>query len=273
MKLYLFHPKTKEYLKTVKAKVDLLKSTADNLVYIIPENTTSIEPLKTAKNETCIFNGKWEIVKDYRGTRYFDTKASRIVEITELGEIPDYYLSLDSKEFQNYIQHDETKYKKVLEEQINNFYERQLETEVLIGKYYFAPKDYSNLSYLYQNTLAAIENIKAQLNITNAATISDEDLINDLLHQLKQLQWITLAVKNKRRKKIRTEFQLNEVAQILTKLKTMTKELQYKKSKYLTKLLSLKGYELALFEQRIKRGLENEEKGNETLLKKASKTN
>lgn len=273
MKLYLFHPKTKEYLKTVKAKVDLLKSTADNLVYVIPENATPVAPLKTARNETCIFNGKWEVVKDYRGSRYFDTKANRIVEVTKLGEIPSYYLSLDSKEFQNYIQHDEATYKKVLEEQINKFHEQQLETEILIGKYYFKPKDYPSLLYLYQNSLLKIENIKAQLSIANEATINDEDLINDLLHQLEQLQWITLAVKNKRRKKIRTEFQLNEVAQILTKLKTMTKELQYKKSKYLTKLLSLKGYELALFEQRIKRGLENEEKGNETLLKEASKTN
>lgn len=273
MKLYLFHPKTKEYLKTIKAKVDLLKSTADNLVYIIPENATPLAPLKTARNETCIFNGKWEIVKDYRGSRYFDTKANRIVEVTKLGEIPSYYLSLDSKEFQNYIQHDEATYKKVLEEQINKFHEQQLETEILIGKYYFKPKDYPSLLYLYQNSLLKIENIKAQLSIANEATINDENLIKDLLQQLKQHQQITITVRNKRRKSIQVDFQINQVIEILNKLKNIRKQLDYKKSKYLTKLLSLKGYELALFEQRIKRGLENEEKGNETLLKEASETN
>ena len=104
MKIYIYDNITKEYIKDGIACLDLDKSSAENKVYLMPNNSTTKKPPRTQKNESCIFNdNEWKIVKDFRGKKYFDMSTNKLIVVKELGDIPDTYISVDSNEFKSYL--------------------------------------------------------------------------------------------------------------------------------------------------------------------------
>ncbi|WJZ70008.1 tail fiber assembly-like protein [Vibrio phage PVP-XSN] len=88
MKIYHYHPETKEYLGEGLADKDPM--VADN--WLIPAHATSTKPPQTDKNQSAVFDGnEWLVVADYRGFEYWLQNEEHHV-INELGvEPPKFY--------------------------------------------------------------------------------------------------------------------------------------------------------------------------------------
>jgi hypothetical protein len=85
MKVYHYHPITKEYLLEGLADQDPLEQ--EN--WLIPANATDVEPPTVGANEVAIFdNGVWMITADFRGSSYYQNDGSKI-DITEIGINPE----------------------------------------------------------------------------------------------------------------------------------------------------------------------------------------
>lgn len=107
MKVYNYHPVTKEFLNESEAQLNPV--TKED--YIIPANATEIKPLKNKKGFTICFAGnKWEYKEDHRGEIWYYIPENIQKEIDFIGEIPNTYCSLDSKRANppegNYWQYD-----------------------------------------------------------------------------------------------------------------------------------------------------------------------
>lgn len=86
MKIYNFHPITKEYIGENYAD----ESPLEKGVYLLPSFATFIAPPELGENQTAVFeNDQWSIKQDFRGKIYYqkDTKAQIIIE--KIGIYPD----------------------------------------------------------------------------------------------------------------------------------------------------------------------------------------
>ena len=74
---YIYKPKTKEYLRETTGQENPLKS-GD---FLTPPFSTTVAPLPSGVNESCVFNGTaWEIKKDFRGSNYWlKVDASKVI--------------------------------------------------------------------------------------------------------------------------------------------------------------------------------------------------
>ena len=151
MKIYIYDKSTKEFIRETNAYLDLEKSRElGDYVYIIPENCTTEKPPKLQKNEQCIFNEEWIIVKDYRNQKFYDTKNNKTVIIQELGDVPKHFIKLNSEEFKKYLKGiDSNTIRNNLKQLIEELYQESLQKFILFGKYYFTLAhlaDYEKLS-------------------------------------------------------------------------------------------------------------------------------
>jgi len=90
MKLYHYSERTKEYVGSTSARRDPLEPDK----FLIPARAVTVSPPVPGQNEAVIWNGsEWEIVPDYRGTKYYlpsDDFVEREEEheVKELGILP-----------------------------------------------------------------------------------------------------------------------------------------------------------------------------------------
>lgn len=86
MKIYNYHPITKEYLGESTAD----ESPLEPEVFLIPANATRIIPPEIGENQTAVFeNNEWVIKPDFRGKIYYNKSTRQQVIIDFIGNIPD----------------------------------------------------------------------------------------------------------------------------------------------------------------------------------------
>jgi len=90
VKIYNYHPETKEYLFSFDANLNPLESKIQGKdVFLIPANTTIKKPPKLRKDTVaCFIDGKWELYLDYRGVTVYDKETGDPVTITKIGDDP-----------------------------------------------------------------------------------------------------------------------------------------------------------------------------------------
>ena len=123
MKLYRYNKETKEYLETIEFSV------APGDPIVMPNDCTTTEPPLSKDKEIVLFNGvtkSWKIEKDYRGLKGFNRILKKPVEITEIGDLPLYFVTKLTPTFQ------EQKINKIQE--IVIAYEETLQKEIKINK-------------------------------------------------------------------------------------------------------------------------------------------
>jgi len=99
MKVYHYHPETKEYLGESDAKIDpMATKRVGKDTFILPAYST-FEPIpESIKGTSFIFdNNKWMIFDDHRGETYYDKTDGHVVEIKILGEEKNESLTLIPK--------------------------------------------------------------------------------------------------------------------------------------------------------------------------------
>lgn len=84
MKIYHYHPETKEYLgKDLADKDPMVKGN-----WLIPANATSVKPPEVQEHQAAVFsNDSWSVVPDYRGFEFWLQNGEHHV-INELGIVP-----------------------------------------------------------------------------------------------------------------------------------------------------------------------------------------
>lgn len=284
MKIYLFDAQTKEFLKETYALLDMEKSKeCGEYVYKMPENCTTIEPCVCGNNEVCLFQeGKWIIAKDYRGKKFYDVIKNKTIIIDKLGELPNNYISLDSKDFINHINN--TNYEKLyksIELKINAIHNNKINEDILIGKYYFNLNDLNKYIKAYNEVTSNIKQIEKSIKaIEQSITLQKNvDKINQLkIQQMEKYEEINsfkfnVMLKNKRKKEVEVVYSYNEFRDIINKLQEMLNQINKEKVDRLRKIAKLSKYELVLFEQRLCReGSVNGSESNEKIAKTDSQT-
>jgi len=82
---YVFSKETGEYIGTELVYLEVRTGN-----YPHADNVTFIEPPKTGEHQKQRWNGAgWDIVADYRGVIYYNTKGEIVGMITDLGDIED----------------------------------------------------------------------------------------------------------------------------------------------------------------------------------------
>lgn len=90
MILHRYHKETGEYIESFQARPD----PKDEGRYLKPAGSTDVTPPEPGPNQQCVFDGAdWQLVDDYRGTRYW-IENNFGIEITELGIAPPVYATL-----------------------------------------------------------------------------------------------------------------------------------------------------------------------------------
>ena len=91
--IYLYDPVTKEFM--AKGKSD--KNPLDPETPIIPACATTIEPSDKKDGFATVWVGnKWEYKEDHRGEIWYNAVTKTMVEIKEIGPIPENYYTPDS---------------------------------------------------------------------------------------------------------------------------------------------------------------------------------
>lgn len=88
MKIYNYHPETKEFLNEDIAD----KNPLEKNKYLIPANATTLEPIRTNEDEVATYKkGQWVIEPDLRGRTGYHRETGELITILEIGEIPEYF--------------------------------------------------------------------------------------------------------------------------------------------------------------------------------------
>lgn len=90
MKIYHYKEDTKEFLREVEARLDLLESQQQGKdVFIIPAKATDKKPPTIGVNQQAVFDGlTWGLVKDFRGAKYYLTDGTEMTVQNLDEEIP-----------------------------------------------------------------------------------------------------------------------------------------------------------------------------------------
>jgi hypothetical protein len=93
MKIYNYHPITKEYTGESIADIDPEESKLKKKdVFLVPYNATEKQPPAKSKNKVaCFENDKWIIKPDFRGKTGFHRETREEIIITEIGDLPGYF--------------------------------------------------------------------------------------------------------------------------------------------------------------------------------------
>ena len=85
MKIYNYHPITKEYLSESTAD----ESPLEPGVFVIPAYATALVPPVTGQNQVAVFEGnEWITKPDFRGQKYYRKSDLTEIIISEIGNIP-----------------------------------------------------------------------------------------------------------------------------------------------------------------------------------------
>lgn len=86
MKIYNYHPGTKEFLSEGQADTDpMVKGN-----WLIPAHATTVTAPEIQSGYIPVFDGKqWSQIPDYRGVKVYNITTAQESEIKELGELPD----------------------------------------------------------------------------------------------------------------------------------------------------------------------------------------
>jgi hypothetical protein len=88
MKIYNYHPTTKEYLGEEEARLDPLEFKKGKTVYLLPANATFDAPPAHDKGTTrCFIDGKWVNIEDHRGETVYDIKTGKALIVDAIGQI------------------------------------------------------------------------------------------------------------------------------------------------------------------------------------------
>ena len=99
MKIYNYHPVTKEFLSESTAD----KSPLEPGVFLIPANAARIIPPEIGENQTAVFeNNEWVIKPDFRGKAGFHKETKEEITITEIGELPEYFTEAQPADYSNW---------------------------------------------------------------------------------------------------------------------------------------------------------------------------
>ena len=90
MKIYHYDPDTKELLGESEASLDPLETQQQGKdVFLIPANATDKKPPTIGVNQQATFDGsKWNLVKDFRGEKYYLTDGTEMIIENLDEEIP-----------------------------------------------------------------------------------------------------------------------------------------------------------------------------------------
>ncbi|MFV0480529.1 MAG: hypothetical protein ACK5LP_00965 [Campylobacteraceae bacterium] len=88
MIIYNYAKDTKELINKEDARLDVLETQIQKKeVFLIPANSTIIEPLTPKANKINVWNGKkWELKEDYRGQMLYNTTTKEAKTIDKIGE-------------------------------------------------------------------------------------------------------------------------------------------------------------------------------------------
>lgn len=115
MKIYNYHPITKEYIGESIAD----KSPLEEGIFHIPANATEIQPLETNKNEVAIFeNENWIVKPDFRDKKGWNLETRQEIIITEIGELPLIFSETKPEKTQEEIQEELDNQKQINNENI-----------------------------------------------------------------------------------------------------------------------------------------------------------
>ena len=285
MIIYFYDRKTGEYTNQATACIDLEKSRlANELVYIIPENATMKKPLRCKQNQCCVFlNGRWKVVEDHRGKKFFDTEKLCTVTITKLDTLPKSYVELNSSEYKEYLRKvDPNTIRNSLKDKIQELYEAELNQDILIGTHYFKLAQLGEFKNIEENVNIKKEELQTKITQIQKSVDKEEDmelkneLIKKQLSLYKEIDSIKIQinVKTKMNTDINIPCTYEEFNEIHTILRDKKEKLENEKMRATTKLSLAPDSELVLFEQKLRsRGLAgNGKTRNEAIAERHIKT-
>lgn len=100
MKAYLYNNISGEYIKEIKKQLDPLESKLQKKeIYLLPSNSTDIEPPVIKENEVIVFeNNEWIIIPDHRNEKFYKKDTKEEVTIKTIGEIPETLINIKPKD-------------------------------------------------------------------------------------------------------------------------------------------------------------------------------
>lgn len=264
MKIYIYSKENGEFIRETHAYLDLQESRKqEKFVYIFPENATQLPPPTIGKNEKQIFkDNKWIIVKDFRNQKFFDTNKNKTIIMEKLGEPPKGCISLNSKEFNEYIKTlDFNLIRNNLKLLIEELYQDKLNENILIGKHYFTLKQYEQYQQVMKEVNTDIKLIQEKISEidkhlkTKLSSADKNNLIERQLQLFKQIDNIKIevVVKNKRRKEVTIPCTYEEFVEINNVLRAWYQSLNIDKKYEINRLALTNNNDLIMFEQRLRR--------------------
>lgn len=175
MIVYNYNPTTKEFICESEAQLNPV--TKED--YIIPANSTEIEPLKSKDGFAICFSGnKWEYKEDHRGEIWFYIPSNSKKEIDFIGSITKDYCSIDSKRANppegNYWQYDADLdewvanvplYKQYVLSNFSSYWTLKQDTPYEFEGYYYLPSWRDLYTSIY---LALKEGVKKDYTLQDA---------------------------------------------------------------------------------------------------------
>ena len=91
MNLYNYSAETAEFVGTSPAALDPLESQAQGQdVFLIPANSTAIQPPAVGGNQVAVWSGSaWSLAEDYRGQTIYETSSGQSVVVSDIGALPE----------------------------------------------------------------------------------------------------------------------------------------------------------------------------------------
>lgn len=172
MLVYNYDPITFEYISSEEIGKNPLNPDEP----IIPSCATTVEPLKYKEKNTIIWIGnKWKYKPDYRGELFYNSKTNQVEIIDFIGELPNYYFSLDSTiankpqesyyifdtELQKWVG-DPLLYKQYILENFENYWDLKINTPFRLEDYKYIPAWRDLYSSIY---LSLKEGIKKEYRL------------------------------------------------------------------------------------------------------------
>lgn len=182
MELYRYNTETKEYAETFEP------AAAPGDTFKLPNNCTDMKPPIAKEHEIVIFEPSiknWIIKKDYRGLKGYDKLSKKEVEITEIGELPLYFVTELTPTFQ------EQRIQKIKD--VKSSFTEALNKEVKINKIPCKVTFIQNIKEALDNTVTNL----TSLDFINEGLTVTRNQANNILSQLELRELLLLNKKGK----------------------------------------------------------------------------